>query len=150
MWNSAIVAYFHYLGLMLSFGALIVEFLYFKKDITVKEAKIVGIADGVYGIAITTVLITGILRVMYFGKGAEYYLNNNFFWIKIALFIVVGLLSLYPTITFILWWVKDLFKDQVPTIKPNQFNIISWSIKGELIVFSLIPLMAAIMARISS
>jgi putative membrane protein len=148
MWNSAIVAYLHYLGLMFSFGSLIVEFLYFKKDITLKEAKIVGIADGVYGMAATTILVTGILRVMYFGKGAEYYLHNNFFWVKIALFIVVGLLSLYPTITFIFWWVKDLIKDQVPTIKENQFKIISWSIRGELIGFTLIPLMAAIMARI--
>jgi putative membrane protein len=110
----------------------------------------VGIADGVYGLAATTILVTGILRVIYFGKGSEYYLNNNFFWIKIALFIVVGLLSLYPTITFILWWVKDLFKDQLPTIQPNQFKIISWSIRGELVGFTLIPLMAAIMARITA
>lgn len=149
MWTSAIVAYLHYLGLMLSFTALIVEFFYFKKDITVKEAKIVGIADGVYGMAATTILITGILRVMYFGKGSEYYLHNPFFWVKITLFIIVGLLSLYPTITFIFWWIKDLMKDQTPLIKNHQFQIISLSIKGELIGFILIPLMAAIMARIS-
>jgi len=149
MWTSAIVAYLHYLGLMLSFTSLIVEFFYFKKDISVKEAKIVGIADGVYGMAATTILITGILRVMYFGKGSEYYLHNPFFWVKITLFIIVGLLSLYPTITFIFWWIKDLMKDKAPIIKNHQFQIISLSIKGELIGFILIPLMAAIMARIS-
>ncbi len=149
MWTSAIVAYLHYLGLMLSFTSLIVEFFYFKKDISVKEAKIVGIADGVYGMAATTILVTGILRVMYFGKGSEYYLHNPFFWVKITLFIIVGLLSLYPTITFIFWWIKDLMKDQTPLIKNHQFQIISLSIKGELIGFILIPLMAAIMARIS-
>jgi putative membrane protein len=149
MWTSAIVAYLHYLGLMLSFASLIVELFYFKKDINLKEAKIVGIADGVYGFSATMILITGILRVMYYGKGSEYYLHNNFFWVKISLFIIVGLLSLYPTITFIIWWVKDLIKEQVPTIKDNQFNVISWSIKGELLGFTLIPLMAAIMARIS-
>lgn len=149
MWNSAIVAYLHYLGLMLSFGSLIVECLYFKKDITVREAKIVGIADGVYGFSATMILVTGILRVLYFGKGSDYYLDNTFFWVKIGLFIVVGLLSLYPTITFIFWWIKDLIHDKLPTIKPNQFKIISWSIRGELVGFSLIPLMAAIMARMS-
>jgi len=149
MLKSAIVAYLHYLGLMLSFASLIVEYFFFKKEINVKDAKIVGIADGIYGISATTILVTGILRVMYFGKGSEYYLNNNFFWVKITLFIIVGLLSLYPTITFIVWWVKDLIKEQAPTITNNQYQIISWSIKGELIGFILIPLMAAIMARMS-
>jgi putative membrane protein len=126
-----------------------VECLYFKKDITVREAKIVGIADGVYGFSATMILVTGILRVLYFGKGSEYYLDNTFFWVKIGLFIVVGLLSLYPTITFIFWWIKDLIHDKLPTIKSNQFKIISWSIRGELVGFTLIPLMAAIMARMS-
>ncbi|BAW97494.1 hypothetical protein NIES970_24460 [[Synechococcus] sp. NIES-970] len=149
MITSAIVAYLHYLGLMLSFAALFVEALFFKKDISLKEAKLVGIADGVYGLAASTILVTGILRVLYFGKGSAYYLNNTLFWVKIAIFIVVGLLSLYPTVTFIFWWVKDLIKDQVPAISEVQHTLITWSIRGELLGFCLIPLMAALMARIS-
>lgn len=149
MLTSAIVAYFHYLGLMLSFAALLVEALFFKKDISLKEAKLVGIADGVYGIAASTILATGILRVLYFGKGSAYYLDNILFWVKIAIFVVVGLLSLYPTVTFIIWWIKDLTKEQVPTISPTQHSLITWSIRAELLGFCLIPLMAALMARIT-
>ncbi|MBV5257857.1 DUF2214 family protein [Synechococcus moorigangaii CMS01] len=149
MLTSALVAYLHYLGLMLSFSSLCVEALFFKKDISLKEAKLIGIADGVYGLAASTILITGILRVLYFGKGAAYYLDNSLFWVKIAIFIAVGLLSLYPTVTFILWWIKDLIKDQIPTISDTQHTLIAWSIRAELLGFCLIPLMAALMARIT-
>ncbi|ANV85116.1 hypothetical protein AWQ21_12450 [Picosynechococcus sp. PCC 7003] len=149
MLTSALVAYLHYLGLMLSFVALCLEALFFKKDISLKEAKLVGIADGVYGLAASTILITGILRVLYFGKGSAYYLNNTLFWVKIAIFIVVSLLSLYPTITFILWWIKDLAKEQAPTISPIQQTLITWLIRAELLGFCLIPLTAALMARMS-
>jgi putative membrane protein len=149
MITSAIVAYLHYLGLMLSFAALFTEALFFKKDISLKEAKLVGIADIVYGIAASTILVTGILRVLYFGKGSAYYLDNSIFWVKIAIFIGVGLLSLYPTVTFVIWWIKDLIKDQTPVISDTQHTLITWSIRAELLGFCLIPLTAALMARIS-
>lgn len=149
MLNSVIVAYLHYLSFMLSFAALIVELFHLKKDISVGSAKIVGIADGVYGMAATTVLVTGVLRVMYFGKGAAYYMDNTLFWVKVGIFIAVGLLSLYPTITFITWWPKKLLNNEAPEIGDRQFKILSWSIKGEVAGFIFIPLFAALMARIS-
>lgn len=147
-WTSAITAYFHYLGLMLSFAALGIELFDFKKDMSLTEAKRVAFADIVYGISATTVLITGVLRVMYFGKGSAYYLHNPFFWTKIGIFIVVGLLSLYPTITFILWF-KSFREEKPPTLELPQVNRITWMIRGELLGFTLIPLFAAIMARMT-
>ncbi len=112
------------------------------------EAQKVAIADGVYGASALTILITGILRVIYFGKGTEYYLHNPFFWVKIGIFIIISLLSLYPTITFILWF-KDFQQKQPPSLELSKVNRISWLIKGELLGFILIPLSAAIMARIT-
>lgn len=147
-WINAIIAYFHYLSFMISFTALGVEFFNFKKEMSLTEAKRVAFADIVYGISATIILITGILRVMYFGKGSDYYLNNPFFWTKVAIFIVVALLSIYPTITFISWF-KSFREEKTPTIDLPQVNRIGWMIKAELFGFSLIPLFAAIMARIT-
>lgn len=146
MWNSAIVAYFHYLGFMLAFAALIVELFNLKSDITLEQAKKVAFADIVYGIAAVTVLGTGVLRLLYFGKGTAYYMHNPFFLAKMIVFIVVGLLSLYPTITFILWF-KDLQKDKTPVLEIAKINLLSGMIKVELLGFTLLPLLAAIMAR---
>ena len=60
------------------------------------------IADVVYGLAGVAILVTGILRVKYFGQGGDFYTGNPVFWIKVSLYILVGLLSLYPTTTYIL------------------------------------------------
>jgi putative membrane protein len=101
MWNSALVAYGHYLGIMLMYAALATETLTLKKELTLREAWRVSMADAVYGIAATLVLVTGILRVMYFGKGADYYLHQPVFWAKVTVFAVVSVLSIYPTISFL-------------------------------------------------
>lgn len=113
MWGSAITAYLHYLGFMVAFGALVVEALTLKKDLSLQEAWRLSIADAAYGGAATTVLVTGVLRVMYFGKGTDYYLSSPVFYTKIAIFSVVSLLSLYPTFSFISW-VKTLRNGQPP------------------------------------
>ncbi|MGB8690267.1 MAG: DUF2214 family protein [Microcoleus sp.] len=148
MWASSITAYFHYLGFMLAFAALTVEFFNLKKEMTLDEAKRVAFADAAYGIAATAILITGVLRVLYFGKGTDYYLNNPFFYAKMGVFILVSLFSLYPTFTFILWF-KDLQSGKTPNLELAQLNRLSWLIKGELFLFTVLPLLAAMMARIS-
>lgn len=147
MWTNSVVAYLHYLGFMLAFAALTIEIFNLKKEMTLDEAKRVAFADAAYGAAATIILITGILRVLYFGKGTEYYLSNPFFYAKIGIFILVSLFSLYPTFTF-LTWIKDFQINKPPSLEIAKINRLSWLIKGELFGFTLIPLFAAIMARI--
>jgi putative membrane protein len=114
--------------------------------LSLNEAWKIVIADAVYGISATVVLVTGILRVIYFGKGTDYYLSNPVFYAKVVVFIVVGLLSLYPTISFI-GWVKSLQQGQAPKLELLKLNRLIWLIRIELVGFTLIPLLAAIMAR---
>jgi len=148
MWASSITAYFHYLGFMLAFASLTVEAFNLKKEMTLEEAKRVSFADAAYGIAAVIILVTGVLRVLYFGKGTDYYLSNPFFYAKMGVFVIISLLSLYPTFTFISW-IKDLQNDRTPRLEIEQVNRLSWLIKGELFGFTLVPLLAAIMARMS-
>ncbi len=146
MWGSAITAYLHYLGFMLAFGALVVESQTLKKDLSLEEAWRVVIADAIYGLSATIILITGTLRVIYFGKGTDYYLSSPVFYTKVGIFILVSLLSLYPTFSF-LSWVKRLRDSNPPSLELPQVQRLSWLIRGELVGFALIPLLAAILAR---
>lgn len=148
---SAIVAYLHYLGLMLSFGSLVLEIFILNsqkspKELSLNDAWKIVITDTVYGISAVMILVTGTLRVIYYGKGTEYYLNNPVFYTKIAIFLLVGGLSLYPTISFISW-VPALRKGTAPNIESSQVNRLLWLIKIEIVGFTLIPLLAALMAR---
>ncbi|MBD2136562.1 DUF2214 family protein [Anabaena sp. FACHB-1237] len=145
---NIIVAYLHYLSLMLSFTALTLEAFILKMELSLQDAWKIVIADVVYGISVVSLLATGVLRVLYFGKGADYYLHNPFFYIKLSIFLVVGLLSIYPTISFIKW-IKDLQQNQAPQLEEVKLNRLLWLIRGELIGFVLIPLLAATMARYS-
>jgi len=145
MWISSIVEYLHYLSLMLCFGALVLEAFTLKKELSLSEAWKIVIADAVYGISATAILITGILRVIYFGKGTDYYVSNPIFYVKVMLFLVVGSLSIYPTVSFISW-LKNLLQGEAPQLEIRKLNRLIWLIRVELVGFTLIPLLATIMA----
>ena len=144
--KSAFVAYIHYVGIILCFGSLLFERIILKTNLNKKETIGMIIADSIYGIAGLAILITGILRVKYFGQGGEFYTSNPIFRIKVSLYIVVGLLSLYPTITYILWAIP-LSKNKLPNISEQLVNRFRLIITTELIGFAIIPFFATLMAR---
>ena len=143
---SAFVAYVHYLGIILCFGALIFERIILKQNLSKNEAISIIVADVIYGTAGLAILITGILRVKYYGQGGEFYTDNPIFWLKVSLYIIVGLLSLYPTTTYILWSIP-LSKNELPAISENLVKRFKLIIMTELIGFAVIPLFATLMSR---
>ena len=130
--KSAFVAYIHYLGIILCFGSLLFERIILKTNLSRRETIAMIIADSIYGIAGLAILITGILRVKYFGQGGVFYTSNPIFWIKVTLYILVGLLSLYPTITYILWAIP-LSKNKLPNISEQLVKRFRLIITSELI-----------------
>ena len=76
------------------------------------------VADIIYGIFGVALLVSGIYRVMKFGQGSEFYTHNLLFWTKIIIFALVGSLSLYPTIKYILWSIP-LRKGNLPQVTEN-------------------------------
>ena len=144
--KSALVAYIHYLSFMICFGALIFERISLKIELTRKEAISMVIADLIYGVAGIALLVSGILRVKYFGQGDDFYTENPIFWIKVFLFIGVGLVSLYPTFTYLLWAIP-LSKGKLPELHSDLVSRLKIIINFELLGFSLIPIFATLMAR---
>ena len=144
--KSALVAYAHYLGIILCFGSLLFERLTLKENLNRNETLSMIIADVVYGLAGLAILVTGILRVKYFGQGGDFYTANPIFWIKVSLYIFVGLLSLYPTTTYILWAIP-LSKNKLPKVSENLVKRFRLIITTELIGFATIPFFATLMAR---
>ena len=144
--KSASVAYIHYLSFMFCFGALIFERISVKANPSKREAVSMVVADIVYGIAGVALLISGIYRVIKFGQGSDFYTQNPIFWTKIITFAFVGSLSLYPTITYILWAIP-LSKGKLPEVNADLVTRLKLIINIELVGFSLIPFLATLMAR---
>ena len=98
------------------------------------------------GIAAGALLVFGLLRVFFFEKGASYYFHSHAFLMKFSLFIIVGLLSIIPTLEF-LSWRGALRAGQVPAIEAKKKRLVTAVIHGELLAIVIILLCAAIMAR---
>jgi putative membrane protein len=140
------VAYGHYLSFMVCFAALVLERRLIRPQPDRRDAIWMVITDIVYGIAALGVLGTGILRVLYFGQGSSFYTENPLFWWKVGAYLAVGTLSLYPTITYILWAIP-LRKGELPQVSESLATRLKWILNVEILGFALIPLLAALMAR---
>ena len=104
------------------------------------------VADIVYGLAGVALLVSGIYRVIKYGQGSFFYTQNPIFWVKIIIFALVGSLSLYPTITYILWAIP-LSKGSLPKVTQNLVLRLRLIINIELFGFAAIPFFATLMAR---
>ncbi|MEB3322276.1 MAG: DUF2214 family protein [Synechococcaceae cyanobacterium] len=144
--SSAVVAYVHYLSFMVCFGALVLERKLIRPDPDRRDATLMVITDVVYGVAALGVLVSGILRVLHYGQGSAYYTENPLFWVKVGLFLVVGTLSLYPTVTYILWAIP-LRRGELPQVSEALATRLRRILNVELAGFATLPLLAALMAR---
>ena len=143
---SAAVAYVHYLSFMVCFGALVLERRLIRADPSREDATLMVITDVVYGIAALALLLSGIARVLHYGQGSAFYTENPLFWVKVGTYLAVGALSLYPTITYILWAIP-LRKGELPKVSEALATRLRWILNIELVGFAAIPFLATLMAR---
>jgi putative membrane protein len=143
---NAIVAFLHHIAFVIIFLALAAEMLLLKQPLTVTSAKKIQRYDALYGMSAGLILVLGALRVMYFEKGADYYMHSAPFIIKIVLFLAAGLMSIYPTVTF-LKWNNSLKQGVVPVISYAQNRKLRSVIHMELTLLVFVILCAALMAK---
>jgi putative membrane protein len=139
-------AYLHHLAAFLVVATLMVELVLLKGELTPTAARSVLRMDMVYGIAATVLLVVGFVRVFYTEKGSAYYFDSASFLVKLALFIVVGALSIYPTIQF-MGWRKALREGRLPDFAAGTRRKVRMLIHIELTLIFVIILMAIMMAR---
>jgi putative membrane protein len=140
-----VAAWFHYASLMLLIAAVLSEMVVLKPQITVAEARVLQRLDATYGASATLLLLTGVAR-MFLEKGVAYYLHHGAFHILVTLFVMIGLLSIYPTVVF-LRWRGDIKANQAPTMAPEQFARLRLILRAEIALLLIAPLFAAWMAH---
>ncbi|HEY3784569.1 MAG TPA: DUF2214 family protein [Steroidobacteraceae bacterium] len=146
MYLPAVMAFLHHLAAFSLVGALAAEVVLFKPPLTPAQARRIQRADLVFGSAATVVLVVGLLRVFFFEKGPGYYFTNGFFLTKLSLFILAGLISIYPTMLF-RSWNRTLKAGSAPTITPEQVRRARMCIMFELTAIVGILVCAPLMAR---
>ena len=144
---SGLVAYAHFMGILGVAGGLVSERFLIKRGLTIEEEIKVNNADGVYGLAALSLLVSGYFRVTEYAKGWDFYKNEPLFWVKMAAVAVLGALSLVPTTIL---FRRDLARKQGETLAPLPDSVIDRLIRimnAEILALATIPLFATLMAR---
>ena len=104
-----------------------------------------GKVDMVYGISAGLVLLTGLARVFLGSKGAAWYAHNPLLYLKLAMFLVIGLVSVKPTLMFVRWRralrASGTLPDAAEIKKARRLVMV------QAHIFPLIPLAAVFLAR---
>jgi putative membrane protein len=143
---SALFAFMHHAAAFALVSALVVELVLLRTELTLSSARILQKADMALGISAGLLLAVGLIRVVYFEKGAAYYFHNAAFIGKLSLFVAIALLSIYPTVVF-LSWSKPLREGRLPAAPAARLRAIRRVVHLELVGVVLILLCAALMAR---
>lgn len=143
---QVIAAYLHFIGIMMLMATLLAEHGILQPNMTRLHMRRLATIDLFYGIAAVLVLVTGLLRFAYFAKGMPFYLANPLFYIKVGIFVAVGLISIYPTRRF-LSWQRMLKQDNLPEVDEGSVTRLRYLVRLELGLLLIIPLLAVLMAR---
>jgi putative membrane protein len=144
--TDLIFAILHHLGVFTLVGIIAAEFALLRPGVAGPLLGRLARIDRLYGASAALVVVIGILRVFYGAKGWEYYVASPSFWAKMVAFLLVGLLSIQPTIALFRW--STTLKQQ-PGFTPPAAELATSRkfIHAEVALLALIPIFAAAMAR---
>lgn len=143
---DATVAYLHFIAMFLLFSFLTAQALLLRPPLDERLIRLLGRIDIGYAISAVVVLLTGMLRLGFGAKGADFHLSHWPIYAKVGLFLAVALISIKPTLTFIAWR-RALEHDaawRVPAVEQSRMRRI---VMIEVHLAALIPVFAVMMAR---
>jgi putative membrane protein len=146
MYTDLILAILHHILIFALAAVIAAELVLVRPGLRAETLGMLGRIDGGYGLIAMLIILVGIGRVFFGLKGWEYYIFYWAFWAKMAAFLVVGLLSIRPTMRFIAWR-KAATGDPAFAVPEAEIRGVRSYLHAEATVFILIPIFAAIMAR---
>ena len=102
--------------------------------------------DAGYGASAGLLLIVGLCRVAFGLKGHDFYMHNPWFLAKLGSFVLVGVLSIVPTVRF-LRWRKTMRANPGFVPPPSEQARLRGVLRLELALLAVIFALAAAMAR---
>lgn len=138
------ITYLHFIGIMLMMSALFTEYMLIKSEMVKDRIRMLTVADLVFGISAVLVIVSGLVRwFLVDAKGAGYFNTQPFFHIKLTLFVVMIILSIFPTRKFHSWKRKLKMDEQ---FEPGEQEVKKQLliIRIEMTLMLIIPLLAVL------
>ncbi len=121
-----LVASIHLLALGIGLGAVVTRAVALRRLSPGSDLSRVFVADSMWGLAALLWISTGLWRA--FGgleKGTEFYLQNDAFWIKMALLVLILLLEIWPMATLVRWRAVRVRGGAIDLSRASTFGSIS-------------------------
>jgi putative membrane protein len=146
MWLDATLAYLHFIAIFTLFAFLTAEAVLLRRALDGETVRLLGRVDIWFFGSAVVALATGFSRLAFGAKGAEFYLSAWPVYVKIGLFLLVGTMSVYPTLAFIRWR-RELDHDAAWKVSPAEQRRMRKMVMIEVHVAALIPAVAVVMSR---
>jgi putative membrane protein len=146
MTTDAWLAIIHHLAVFGIAAVLAAEWTLVRPGITAESVHRLVRIDSAYGALAAVVLGAGIARVFLGAKPSSFYTGSTTFWLKIATFALVGLLSIRPTIRYLAWR-RALAADPAATPEEQEAAAAHRAVTQQIALIASIPVLAALMAR---
>jgi len=135
-----LIRYLHFIAIFGVVSTVVVQHLLIEDKMSRKAIKRLSRIDAIYGISAILVVLAGLTLWFWVGKPSELYTRNWIFHTKLTLFIIVGLLSIIPTV-----FISKNAKGDPDEIVELPRKIIM-AIRLELTILFIMPLLAVLMA----
>jgi putative membrane protein len=144
---NILIPYLHFIGIMLLMGSLFAEYVLLRPGINKNQLKLLSVADLIYWISAAIVLISGLLRWFIVDpKGADYFIHQPMFHIKLTVFVVIIILSIMPTLKF-MKWKKQAGSDDAYVPGDKEIKKQLTFVRIEMLLIAIIPLLAVFVAQ---
>lgn len=143
---AALFAWLHLVTTAIAAGMLLTEYWLCRRIPDRNLARLLGTVDLGYFLALIASLATGLARALYFGQDSAYYSDNRLFWLKITLFVAIGLVAVVPALQYVRW---NREARSAPTFAPRIRDVerVRASIAFGLGLWLIVPLLATLIAR---
>ncbi|MDR2333185.1 MAG: DUF2214 family protein [Burkholderiaceae bacterium] len=146
MTTEALLAYAHFLAILTMTVFLASEAALCRKEwMNAAVVERLARVDMIYGISAIAVLLTGVARTWWGMKGTGWYWGQPLLHAKVTLFVVIGLLSIGPTVRFLRWRRQLRASGALPSEAEIRNTRRLVMIEAHLL--ALIPLLAVFLAR---
>ncbi len=130
----------HFAAIFALAGAVVIENMAIKPQISGEDARNLAKVDAVAGISAVLVLIMGLSLWLWVGKPAAFYSANPVFHLKLGLFVLMVALAVPTAVFFRRHRDSEAESIEVP-------RLLRLALKSQLALLVIIPLLALLMAR---
>ncbi len=144
MLRDALLLFVHIVLIVTLASLLVGELAIFRQTLPGDLVRRLQVLDRAYGVVAGLVVLSGLSLLFYSSFGPLYFVRNPVFWIKMALFLAVALISIAPTLAFIRWE-RHKAADGSIALEFGEYRRLRTLLWLQIGIFIFIPLCATLM-----